>query len=93
MGLRLASRAGQAAHDGDAEGIPGFADCVVDRGRRAGLAGHSLSRGALPEQEQAALLVVKRQVAERLRARRHWMFRRARPPRRWSALRGLPRSR
>ena len=29
----------------------------------------------------------------RLRARRHWMLRRARPPRRWSALRGPPRSR
>jgi hypothetical protein len=29
----------------------------------------------------------------RLRARRHWMLRRARPPRRWSTLRGPPRSR
>ena len=29
----------------------------------------------------------------RLRARRHWMLRRARPPRRWSTLRGPPRLR
>jgi hypothetical protein len=29
----------------------------------------------------------------RLRAGRHWMLRRARPPRRWSTLRGPPRSR
>jgi len=39
-----------------------------------------------------AALFVKIQVAERLRTKRHRMFRRARPPRRWLALRGLPRS-
>jgi hypothetical protein len=38
-------------------------------------------------------LIDRRGVAARLRAGRHWMLRRARPPRRWSTLRGPPRSR
>jgi len=46
-----------------------------------------------PKQRRAMLAVTDTQAAGRLRARRHQMFRRARPPGRWSALRGLPRSR